>query len=212
MPMDKKTREALEARFPDDAVKKRRGSFGRDINYLETRSVISRLNDCFDSDWSFRILSHEVLDTGEVLVHARLEVLGICKESFGRATPAVSKETGEVLSLGDTAKAAASDALKKAATMLGVGGAALYSDDYADNTAEAPAQRPRPRPVNGQRLSSRQLQTIWVLGRKLGADANTIRQRCLETHGEFPENLDRQQASQMISELAAEVDGERGAA
>jgi hypothetical protein len=66
--------------------------------------------------------------------------------------------------------------------------------------------------VNGQRLSSRQLQTIWVLGRKLGADANTIRQRCLETHGEFPENLDRQQASQMISELAAEVDGERGAA
>jgi len=211
--MDEKTRQALEARFPEDAVKKRRGSFGRDINYLETRTVISRLNDCFDSDWSFRILSHEVLETGEVLVHARLEVLGVCKEAFGRATPAISKETGEVLSLGDTAKSACSDALKKAATLLGLGGASLYADDPLDASDDAPSRIPRQnqqaRPANGSRLTQKQLSAIWSMGRNLGMSADAIRLRCQETFGTSPEVLSRTDASAFITEMGAELDEAR---
>ena len=209
--MEEKIRSALSAPFPADAVKNRRGSFGKPISYVEGNAVISRLNDCFGGDWSFVIVQHQVLSTGEVLVHGRLTALGVSKDSFGRGMPAISRETGEVLSEADAYKSAATDSLKKAATLLGVA-LQLYSDDAPD---QAEPQRPRAvrsAPVN--RASARQVTAIWNLGRRLGLDANAIRQRTMSGFGAVPEQLDRETASRAIQDLSDEIDGrqQKGAA
>jgi len=233
--MEKQIRTALAAPFPEESVKKRRGSFGKPVNFVCGSAVVARLNDCFDGDWSFAIVEHRVLSTGEVLVHGKLTALGIIKEAFGKAAPAISRETGEVLSEADAYKAAATDSLKKCATMLGV---AAYL--YADEVIEQPVEKPVPstqaqpaqgtqdkpakpvgdtrpvantRPVGGtqERLTPKQLQAIWNMGRKLGLGVDAVRQRAVEGFGKAPEQLGRADASALITQLGEEI-GKRSAA
>ena len=232
--MEKQIRTALAAPFPEESVKKRRGSFGKPVNFVCGSAVVARLNDCFDGDWSFAIVEHRVLSTGEVLVHGKLTALSIIKEAFGKAAPAISRETGEVLSEADAYKAAATDSLKKCATMLGV---AAYL--YADEVIEQPVEKPVPgkqaapargtqtapaktvdtrpvantRPVSGtqDRLTPKQLQAIWNMGRKLGLGVDAVRQRAVEGFGKAPEQLGRADASALITQLGEEI-GKRSAA
>jgi hypothetical protein len=216
MIMEESIRKALSAPFPTDAVKNRRGNFGKPINYVEGNAVIARLNDSFGGDWSFAIVETRTLSTHEVLVHGRLTALGIVKEAFGKSSPAISRDTGEVLSEADAYKAAATDALKKSATLLGVA-LSLYSDDVPEATDEKITAQPRPEPHKiprpaAPRASSRQVAAIWSLGRRLGLDANAIRQRTIAAHGAFPEQLDKDAASRVIQEFADEVDSQKGAA
>ena len=216
--MEDKIRKALSAPFPTEAIKNRRGNFGKPISYVEGGAIVARLNDCFDGDWSFAIVEHRVLSTGEVLVHGKLTAMGVVKEAFGKSAPAVSRETGEIIGEGDAYKAAATDALKKAATLLGVA-LSLYADDPVEQLEEKPTRIKPTEPENNgnpaasaNRASSKQVAAIWSIGRKLRMNANEIRQRCLAEHGAFPEQLDRSAASRFIGELADQADGQKGAA
>ena len=202
--MDDKVRHALEAKFPNDAVKQRKGSFGKNITYVDGAAVVARLNDCFEAAWDFTIVEHHVLDTGEVLVLGRLSAFCVVKEAFGRGMPAVSKETGEVISAADAYKAAATDALKKCATLLGVA-AYLYSDDYQEDQPQPKAVRSVA--ANGDRLTQKQLSAIWSLGRSLGFNADQLRRRVLETFAVAPEGLTKKDASTFISQLNEESRG-----
>lgn len=208
--MEPKIRTALAAPFADDLVKRRRGSFGKEISYVEGNAIIARLNDAFDSNWNFTIVEHHELPTGEVLVLGRIGAFGVVKEAFGRGMPAVSKETGEVHSQADAYKSAATDALKKAATLLGVA-LNLYADDPVEQPDDKPA-RLAAKSMPASRASSKQVSAVWSLGRRLGLDANAIRQRAMAEHGAFPEQLDRVAASAFITALSDEVDSKRGAA
>ena len=107
--------------FDKSDVKTRKGPGGKMLNYIDTPLVIERLNTAFAGDWSFRIVSHEVTDS-EILVIGELEAGGVCKQQFG------SKTRENNVPLGDTAKAAVSDCLKKCGTLLGVG-LELYTKD-----------------------------------------------------------------------------------
>ena len=214
--MDKSVRKALEARFPDEAVKSRPGSFGRQLNYIEGAAVVARLNDVLDGEWSFVIVEHRVLDTNEVLVLGRLTVLNqITKEAFGKSSPAISRETGEVLSAGDAFKSAATDSLKKCASLLGLG-LYLHSDDLTDTPDEKPAEEQRERPVKPtatprERLTQKQLSALWSMGRGLKLSAEAVRKRSVEMFNVQPEQLSKSDASAFISKLAAEMDGRRAA-
>ena len=106
--------DVLTEPFAASDIKTRKGPGGKTLSYVDTPLVIQRLNAGFDGDWSFRIVSHEVTET-EVVVLGELEAGGIVKQQFG------SKTREERVPLGDTAKAAASDAVKKCSTLLGVG-------------------------------------------------------------------------------------------
>jgi hypothetical protein len=113
-------RKQLEAPFTPAQIKHRKGNFNRTLAYVEAPVVIARLNDAFDAAWSFEITEHRILQD-EVLVLGRLTAEGIVKNQFGSSQITRKKDTGEIISLGDDLKAAATDALKKAATLLGVG-------------------------------------------------------------------------------------------
>jgi hypothetical protein len=115
-------RDILEKPFGPEQIKQREGNFGKKLDYIEGHAVIQRLNDAFDGDWSFTLTHHEILkETDEVIVIGQLNAGGIVKSQFGSSRITRARETGDIISLADDLKAAATDALKKAATLLGVG-------------------------------------------------------------------------------------------
>jgi len=136
-------RELLESQFPTHQIKNRQGNFGNTLAYLEAHAVIQRLNDALDAAWSFEIVSHDVLQD-EVLVLGKLTAGETIKTQFGTSSITRNKNTGEVISLGDDLKAAATDALKKAATLLGVG-LSLYSGNNGQHNGAS-----QQLPVNGK--------------------------------------------------------------
>jgi hypothetical protein len=122
-------RDILEQPFDPSQIRQREGHFGRTLDYIEGHAVIQRLNDAFDADWSFTIINHEIFkETDEVIVIGQLTAGGIVKSQFGSSRITRARETGDIVSLADDLKAAATDALKKAATLLGVG-LHLYRND-----------------------------------------------------------------------------------
>ncbi len=137
-------RELLEKPFSPEQIKQREGNFGKTLDYVEGHTIIHRLNDAFDANWSFAILKHEIIkETDEVFVLGRLSTGDIVKTQFGSSKITRARETGEAISLSDDLKAAATDALKKAATLLGVG-LFLYNND-ASRPGRQQNQTPPPR-------------------------------------------------------------------
>ena len=115
-------RELLEKPFDPNQIKQRKGNFGKMLDYIEGHSVIERLNMVFDSEWSFSILEHRILEeTDEVLVVGQLRAGNVVKTQFGSSLITRARESGEPVSLADDYKAAATDSIKKCASLLGVG-------------------------------------------------------------------------------------------
>ena len=112
-------RQLLEHPFDPAQIKQRKGRNGV-LDYVEGHTVVARLNAALDGAWSFEVVAHEVRDH-EVLVLGKLTAAGIVKMQFGASQVTRDRETKALISLGDDLKAAATDALKKCATFLGVG-------------------------------------------------------------------------------------------
>lgn len=114
-------RATLEQPFPKQQIKYRKGRKGQRWEYIPAEHVVHRLNDAFDGDWSFQVLDHQIHDD-EIVILASLTAGAVTKTQFGAKQ--IAKYTdGAIISYGDAYKAAASDALKKCATLFGV---ALY--------------------------------------------------------------------------------------
>ncbi len=141
-------RKALEIAFsPDEVTEMRVAGFDFVFKSIAVDAVTRRLNDVFGSSWSFEIIRNDFLppqDPTQIVVLARIIVKGefgdIVKEAFGQAN--ISRQDGIILNIGFDMKAAASDALKKAATLLGVG---LYLYGEARESRRV-AQQIAPRP------------------------------------------------------------------
>jgi len=123
-------REILEKPFSPEQIKQRKGNFGKMLDYIEGYAVIQRLNDAFDGDWSFTITHHEILkDSDEVIVIGELRAGKVIKNQFGSSQITRAKESKNIISLSDDLKAAATDCIKKAATLFGVG-LHLYNNNH----------------------------------------------------------------------------------
>lgn len=115
-------RDILERHFEPEQIKQREGHLGKMLDYIEGHAVIQRLNDAFESSWSFSIQEHSILEeTGEILVLGQLSVGSIVKTQFGSSKITRNHQSNKMVSLASDLKAAATDALKKCATLLGVG-------------------------------------------------------------------------------------------
>ena len=199
-------REVLVRPFPPELIKQRQGQGGRTLSYVEAWAFVQRLNEGCDS-WSFEIIRHEIM-ADEVVVVAKLIADGVVKMSFGGSS--VTKDnSGREVSIADDLKAAASDALKKAASLLGVG-LELYGGNATSNSSSntAAPEKARstltaPRPSFDDRLSSRQLSAIHAVARRKGIPplelATMVRDRWQK---EGPQHLSRREASDLISELS----------
>jgi len=194
-------------------------------------AVVKRLNDSFDANWSFTILKHEILqETDEVVVLGELSANGIVKTQFGSSRITRARETGEMISLADDLKAAATDSLKKAATLLGVG-LHLYQSDRNPTGRQQRSTNNQPpgsnanrnygqndrnrggsggnggnrsRANNNQgngRISSKQHKYILDIIKDLGMTKSEINQQCVQAYGSVLAHISRNDASNLIDEL-----------
>lgn len=144
MALNSKALDVVNRPLPRDQVKQRPGKGGMTFNYISADLVIELLNEAFDHSWSTKILRSDVHEN-TVIVGLELTVWDdkdhpIVKQQFG------SCDMGRGMGPGEAFKGAASDALKKAATLLGIG-LELYHDE--DVTSSGP-RLPQAKPPQGQ--------------------------------------------------------------
>lgn len=140
----------LLQRTPRHEIKYRQGRGGLQFAYVEHGYVTERLNMVFGFNWDFEVVDKQILED-EVIVEAKLTVRTpggqtIVKTQFGGADlkrHASGNKNGRPLSIADDFKAAASDALKKCASLLGVG-LDLYGRDRPEEPEQVEAQKPEP--------------------------------------------------------------------
>ena len=200
---EKSVREMLEAPFGDEQIKHRPGNFGQQLAYVEGHAVIKRLNEAFEGAWSFEVVEHRVLE-GEVLVLGKLTAEPGVKMAFGGSAITHAKETGEVVSLVDDLKAAATDALKKCATLLGVG-LHLYENGRNGEPKARCTSAPEsvePKPTNGNgRITAKQLAYLYALCKTNNLAKDDLQRMSVERFERVPDFLSKQQASELIQEL-----------
>ena len=218
-------RELLEKPFAPEQIKQREGSFGKTLDYVEGHSIIHRLNDAFDAKWSFEILEHEIQkDTDEVIVLGKLSAGEVIKTQFGSSRITRARESGEMISLADDLKAGATDALKKAATLLGValtiysngnpiGKQQSSSSNHSDGRNNShhggnsgnDGNRSKGNNSHGNnRISSKQHKYILNIIKDLGMTRSEINQQCAKAYGSVLDHISRSDASTLIEELLAQ--------
>jgi len=215
-------RELLEQPFGPEQIKQREGNFGKMLDYIEGHTVIQRLNDAFDADWYFVIIKHEIIkETDEVMVLGELGAGAIRKMQYGSSRITRARNTGDMVSLADDLKAAATDSLKKCATMLGIG-LHLYNKTGANNqrsnsgnhsSSQGWNSNPSGNGGNGNgyqrngngngngRITAKQHNFILSLIKSQGITKSEINQRCVDVYGSVLDYLSRSDASSLISEL-----------
>ena len=201
-------RELLETPFAPDQLRQRKGNFGKTLDYVETHAVIKRLNDALESHWSFELLEHRIMiETNEVLVLGKLSSDGISKCQFGSSGITRVKETGEIVSLADDLKAAASDSLKKCATLLGVGlhlyGAGKSTDSSPKNVTPLRGgnQGAPPGENTNGRISAKQHQYVLNLAQNRGMTKQELNDHCIGTFGAGVDFINRKDASALIESM-----------
>ena len=215
-------RSLLEKPFEPGQVKQRQGNFGHILDYVEGHVVTSRLNDAFEGNWSFEIVKYRILkETKEVIVLGKLIAENVTKMAFGSKEMAINKDTNAIISLGDDLKSASTDALKKAASLLGVG-LYLYSelrsngtggndskDQPAGNTGNDPKNQTGGQSSSGKtdgdggRLTNKQLAMIFAVGKSKGLQSKDIKDKALATFNKSLNFLTKIEASTFINALQA---------
>lgn len=212
-------RTLLEKLFEPSQIKQRQGNFGHILDYVEGHVVTSRLNDAFEGNWSFEIVRYRILkETNEVIVLGKLIAENVTKMAFGSKEMATNKDTKAIISLGDDLKAASTDALKKAASLLGVG-LYLYSEfrsngtggnDSKDQPDGNPATESKDRTGgqtqgkpdgDGGRLTNKQLAMIFAVGKSKGLQTKEIKDKALATFSKNLNFLTKAEASTFINAL-----------
>ena len=214
-------RTLLEKPFEPSQIKQRQGNFGHILDYVEGHVVTSRLNDAFDGNWSFEVVKYRILkETNEVIVLGKLIAENVTKMAFGSKEIATNKDTKAIISLGDDLKAASTDALKKAASLLGVG-LYLYSDQRPNGKPEegksetsnkgaptgneknqpGPNNEPATGDGNGGRLTNKQLAMIFGVGKSKGLQTKDIKDKALATFKKNLNFLTKEEASTFINAL-----------
>jgi hypothetical protein len=201
--MEQTVREILEREFEPNLIKKRKGRGGMVLDYLETASVIRRLNEAFESEWNFRILEHGVdTEAKAVWVLGELTAVGLTKQQFG------AKDIYEKSTLGDNLKSAASDCLKKCATLFGVG-LHLYEDDLPGGTVEsAETKAPSEQQKNNDSITESQKAYIMKLVSQFVKGGNTEKVDWLKVwlkNNNFSPSLDKKSASEVIKKLEEQI-------
>jgi hypothetical protein len=150
--------EFIGQKTPKQFIKTRPGPGGIQLSYVEVGYVINILNQVFGFDWDFRILDQQI---GKMQVWVRGELTvrvkehSVIKGQYGGAAIKTNRSTGEPISIADDLKAAASDSLKKCASMLGIAGDIYWKDLDSLGEEESSQQSWQREPSYSQRVRNR---------------------------------------------------------
>lgn len=199
---DKSTAEMLKALgepFPKNALKQRQGGGGK-FTYVETHTVIHRLNNATNGEWSFYV--RDTQWRGDLLiVLGELTIPGLGTRS-GFGVQKVSERGGE-----DLVKGAVSDALKKCATLFGTA-LELYGSDYeasapaqqpnAPQTASKPPAKPTPINANGDKpITPAAMKRIHALMSEIGLDHSHLTAYAIDQGHQSSKELTMEQVTKL---------------
>lgn len=211
----------LSEPFPRSAIKQRSGGGTKMLDYVEGHTVIHRLNDATENCWDLEVKSIESKQVGTAtLMIARVALtIPTLGTREGLGVQLVHERGGE-----DLVKGCITDALKKAATLFGVG-LELYGPDYEAGGVSAPAehaareQRPQPsdrtsaddEPQEGVKMAAQgQVKAITDLWARLGRDRVKLGPYLFEQFAQSdPLALTQEQAGEIIGQLDKDVRKER---
>lgn len=147
---------------PKEEIRWRPGRGGSKLPYTDSAFVIRTLNEAFGWDWDFEADNEELLLVGdkpfEVKVRGRLTVrlngLAVTKVQFGSQPIEYLKNSDIPVSIGDAFKGAATDALKKCASLLGIALDLYDSDSPVHTNGASSQQKPQPRKQEPERVAT----------------------------------------------------------
>ena len=141
--------QTLLKRTPKAYVRERPAKGGGTWNFVSGGYVKKVLNIMFGWDWDFEVISEQVA-FGQVIVKGKLTCRSngkeIVKMQFGKKDIIFKKGTQDPLDIGNDFKSAATDALKKCASELGIAADIYNADEFREvlldlSEEETPAQR-----------------------------------------------------------------------
>lgn len=146
----------ISQKTPRQYIKTRPGPGGIPLSYVEVGYVINILNQVFGWDWDFKVSDQQVGKKqvwvkGELTVRSKYK--NITKGQFGGADIKMNRTTGEPVSVADDLKAAASDCLKKCASMLGIAGDVYWKDLETQAPEGSESASPRSQPAYSHQVS-----------------------------------------------------------
>lgn len=168
----------LTMQTPESKIRTRQGRGGTKLKYVDHAYVTEVLNRAFGYNWDFQIVREETIIAtgkpveisvlGELTVHTGTGT--IKKNQYGaQAIDYMSGSKDMPVSIGDAKKGAASDALKKCASLIGVA-LDLYDSDGdlgRDRQAEWNTQTYADVPMVDIRMVMNYLRKALALGFKL---------------------------------------------
>jgi len=184
-----------------DNIKQRKGNFGQTLDYIEASSVIQRLNDVLEGNWSFEIMEFKIGEE-EVFVKGQLTVGSIVKQQFGGSQITRKKDSKEIICISDDLKAAASDSLKKCATLFGVG-LSLYSNGNGHNGQSR--QTNSNKPNNNGRISNAQITELFSTCKSNGIPQSQVIKAAKDIYQKSISNLTGIEARNLINQLTQKV-------
>lgn len=208
--------DILTKPFSEEYIKKRkilRNGNVKEVDYIPGCHIISRLNECYGTNWSFNIVdrivdfsqkqvavcgvlrvlgepraikleSLTVESNPEIASHANIEAMTgelkqtqqswVEKQQWGGVSMN-TYESGRIVCLGDDLKIATTDALKKCATLLGVGLYLYDQDNDADIVAPTVSPEKTAETEKTEPISAVQIEAIKKIIKEHSIDEETLK-------------------------------------
>lgn len=143
-----KAKTMLE-KTPIKYIKKRKGRGNQMLDYVEAGYVISKLNETFNYMWSFEIVESKI-ENKQISVLGKLTayivipttppmIQAIIKSQYGGSDIKTAVGSTQVIDTADDFKAAASDSLKKCASLFGIAQDVYWKSEKEDRQAASAA-------------------------------------------------------------------------
>lgn len=183
----------ITGKTPKDVVYQRPVRGGANVDYIPGWWFIEQLNSLFSHLWDFDVLS-EFVGQQQVWVKGRLTVklsdgTTASKTAYGGSDIKKygdrSDKAGQIIDIGDDLKAAATDALKKAATLLGFAADIYGKREVIEQTGP----------------SKSHLSTLYKIGESKGLDKEKVNDLCMQKYGKLPHEIETVLVLGLIQEL-----------
>lgn len=134
--------KVLGRKTPRDKIKSRPGNGGRMFDYVEVGYIIGQLDEAFGRLWDWEIITEELKGNSQVWVKGRLTIhlapgFDLKKDAFGSSDIKKFTSSGLAIDIGNDLKSASSDALKKAASYLGIASDVYFPHEYEEGEQNA---------------------------------------------------------------------------
>jgi hypothetical protein len=166
----------VTGKTPREVVYQRPAARGMNVDYVPGWWFVQQLNALFSYFWDFEI-EEQSIGQDSCWVKGKLTItdpksgLKVTKSAFGGSR--LKSKENIAIDIGDDLKTAATDALKKAATLLGIA-----SDIYGKREV-----------LSETSGTKSQLNSLYTMGEKKGISTDTIKDISEKKFGKQPEEL-----------------------